>query len=484
MELHEYAALDAVALAELVRSGALAPGEPTAAALAGAERVDAAVHAIVELYADAGERGAAAAVDGPLAGVPTLRKDLGFTEAGRGAELGSALAAGQVAPTTSRYWERLRGAGVVAVGRSRTSELGVAITVEPPDGPAVVNPWDATLSAGGSSGGAAALVAAGVVPFAHANDAGGSIRIPAALCGAVGLKPSRGRVTAAPDGAHHVFGMVSELGIARSVRDLATVLDVVSPPAPGDAFAIRQPATSYAEAARRGAPGRLRVALDTGPWLGGPVDAEAAATAELAARTLEAAGHEVAPFALALDERLYLDTVLLAFSLTAAAGVDGLAAATGRDPAAAHPVTRLWADHGRALGPDAHDAVWDGVNRLSRSVGEQLAPFDLLLTPTLAQPALPLGTLAGERFASASEHNLSAETATQFATLFNVTGQPAITLPLGSSARGLPLGVQLVGPPGGDELVIAAASALEAALPWRDRRPPVHVAGPTVPRRP
>lgn len=478
MDPHEYAAFDAIGLAELVRAGDVAPLELTESALAGAARVDPELHAVVELYEDATARAAATATGGPLAGVPTLRKDLGFTEAGRKAELGSPLAAGNVADVTSLFWERLRAAGVVTIGRSASSELGVAITIEPPDAPATANPWDPRLSAGGSSGGAAALVAAGVVPFAHANDAGGSIRIPAALCGVAGLKPSRGRVTAAPDGAHHVFGMVSELAVARSVRDLALLLDLVAPPAPGDAHAIRQPATSYAEAARRPT-GPLRVALSTDGWLGDPVDAEAAALATRAASALEALGHEVSPFALDLDAELYLETILHAFSITAAGGVDALARATGRDPAAhAHPVTLLWAEHGRSLGPEAAFSVPDAINRMSRAVAAQLAPYDVLLTPTLAQPALPLGTLSGERFASAVEHNRRVEAVTQFVSLFNVTGQPAISLPLGSSRDGLPLGVQVVAPNGFDERVVAVGAALEAALPWRERVPPVHVSHP------
>ncbi|ADB51001.1 amidase [Conexibacter woesei] len=479
MEPHEYAARDAVELAALVRAGETTAVELAQAALAGAARVDGELHAVVELYADALERAAEAPAGGPLAGVPTLRKDLGFTEAGRRAELGSRLAAGDVAQTTSLFWERLRAAGAVTLGRSATSELAVAITIEPPGGPATVTPWDPRFSAGGSSGGAAALVAAGVVPFAHANDAGGSIRIPAALCGVAGMKPSRGRVTTAPDGAHHVFGMVAELAVARSVRDLAAVLDAVAAPAPGDACAIRQPATTYSEAL--GTPnGKLRVALTTEGWLGAPVDEQAAQLVRTAGAALEALGHEVVPFALDLDVELYLRTVLDAFGAAAAGGLDALARTSGLDPAEhAHPVTLLWAEHGRSRGAEAAFAVPDAINAISRAVGAQLAPFDLLLTPTLAQPAIPLDTLGGAaRFADAAEHNRRVEAATQFVTLFNFTGQPALSLPLGTTRDGLPLGVQAVAPLGFDERLVAVGAALEAALPWRRRIPPVHVSHP------
>lgn len=476
MDLSTYAELDAVGMAEMVRRGETSPLELAKAALESVARIDPHLNAAVEIYADALAIAATTYPDGVLAGVPTLRKDLGFTEAGRKAELGSALAAGLIADTTSLYWKRLRAAGAMPIGRSATSEFGIAVTIEPPGRPATVSPWGADLAAGGSSGGAAALVAAGALPFAHANDAGGSIRIPSALCGVAGFKPSRGRVSAHPGHGQEVFGMVAEMAVARSVRDLATVLDIVSAPAPGDPYAIRSPEVSFVAAASR--PGRrLRIAFCVEGWLGAPVDAEAAAATRHAAEMLAASGHDVTPFALELDVELYLDTVLAAFSTTAAVVVDALARVTRRDASLhAHPVTLLWAEHGRRLGSGANATVAEGLNRITRAVGAQLASYDILLTPTLAAPGLRLDVLGGAaRFANAAQHNERTEALTQFVTLFNVTGQPAVSLPLAVSSSGKPLGVQAVGRNGYDEQVISIAAELEAALPWRDRIPPVHV---------
>jgi amidase len=468
MELSEYSRLDAVALAGLIRSGEVAAAEVEQAARAALDAVDADLNSVVEWYDDPEP-----ARPGPLSGVPFLRKDLGAAEAGRLQEMGSRLAAGLVADHESELMRRCKDAGLRVLGRSATPEFGICATTEPIVRGPTRNPWARDRSTGGSSGGAAAAVAAGIVPAAHASDAGGSIRIPASACGLVGLKVSRGRVSQAPASGESLMGLGVEFAVTRSVRDAAALLEAVAGPAPGDPFVLRAPAVPPA------APGPLRIVWSDGTgWPSNPrVDEAAVAAVGAAVTVLEAQGHRVSEGTPQYDWELYLDLMTDAFSLGVAAGAESLAAATGRPVSGEflEPVTLAHVEH--AGGLSALDvAGWEsGANRIRRQVGRLFAGSEVLVTPTLTGGAVPLGLHWGmDPDITARDWNLQLESWIPFSAVFNITGQPAISLPLGTTSGGLPVGVQLVAHSGREDLLLALAAQLEEALPWADRLPPIH----------
>lgn len=485
----EYARLDGVALGELVRDGAVTPAEVAASALEAARRIDPRLGAVVELFEDAapaaGALPASAPARGrssPLYGVPFLLKDIGATAAGRKQECGSRLLAGRVADHDAYLTARLKRAGLVAVGRSAAPEFALSLSTESVLYGTTRNPWNPSRIAGGSSGGAAAAVAAGIVPVAHATDAAGSIRIPASACGLVGLKPSRGRVTQGPDAGEALMGMNSQLCVSRTVRDTAAFLDAVTGPAPGDPVALPAPAEPFArQVASAAADGAepLRIAWTATGWGGNATDAEvAAATSEVAAR-LAGMGHELVEATPIFDYDAFVDAACVGWALGFDLLLEMYAAQLGRplDGSTLEHVTLLLYEKARRL--TAHDVTIADTtfNRIRRGVGAFFEDFDVLLTPTLLRPPEPLGryaqTVAHPDFASFFR---LCDEAGAMLPLFNMTGQPAISLPLAWSADGLPLGMQLVARPGEDALLLRLAAVLEEAMPWRDRLPPIHAA--------
>jgi amidase len=250
MSLADYASHDALGLAELLRRREVTPKELGQCALAAIEAVNPRLNAVIDLYHDAIAGLGETAGPGPFHGVPILTKDFPLAK-GRSAEFGSVLAKGHVASEDSAFWERLRDGGLVNIGRTTTSEFGIAAATETALYGATRNPWDLTRSVAGSSGGSAAAVAAGIVPCAHGSDGGGSIRMPAAFCGIVGLKPSRGRISHAPDGNESLLGLATEFLLTKSIRDTAALLDLTCAPVPGDGYEIVQPSGSYVQRLRR-----------------------------------------------------------------------------------------------------------------------------------------------------------------------------------------------------------------------------------------
>lgn len=509
MRVEEYAGRSAVELARLVAAGEVSAAELTALALEAAARVDPGLNAVVEIYDDAAERAAAvdAAVartagDGsgappPLAGVPFFRKDIGASEAGKRTELGSRLAEGLVTHRDSHLTTAFKDAGLVIIGRSATSEMGAYGTVESAARGTTVNPWHPERTSGGSSGGSAALVAAGVVPIAHANDGAGSIRIPASCCGLVGLKPSRGRVSAGPGAGEPNHGGSVQLVVSRTVADTAAALDAVAGPRPGDPFTIPAPPEPFAATVAApfamalpspaaptlggAAPGErpVRIGATIDAWGPGPVDAQVAAAVIRTAEVLELVGHSVEweqfPFDYEVFEPAFVDLW--------AVGVAGGIAAVGErmhrplTEEFLEPVTLAWievCDRLRAV--DVSHAL-DTVNRMARRVGTWFQRYDVLLVPTLAQLPTRFGEIDGNHPGMAAIDNARALLAVNpYCPLFNLTGQPALTLPLGQSVEGLPIGVQLVGRHAEESLLLALGAQLEQALPWADRRAPVHAA--------
>ena len=475
----ELAFLDATAQAELVRSGELAAAELVEAAIGRIERLNPALNAVIIPLFESARAAATRPTAGPFAGVPFLLKDLLSYTAGDPHHMGTRFLrdAAFIAPHDSHLAAKFRAAGFVHLGKTNTPELGTLPTTEPASYGATRNPWDTGRSTGGSSGGSAAAVASGMVAAAHANDGGGSIRIPASACGLVGLKPSRGRTSFGPDFGEAVGGLAVEGVVTRSVRDTAAILDAVAGAMPGDPYTAPPPSRPFA--AEVGAPcGRLRVGLHTTP----PgrlfaADPDCVAAAERTARLLESLGHAIEPaYPEALDDPLTGHHFTMMYATNAARTLDVLGDLVGR-PLGPDDVDALnWAlaEMGRSCSATQYIATRDWLALYTRRLaGWWAAGFDLLLTPTLSTPPPPLGF-----FDPAATDPLTAGArASQFAAFtspFNLTGQPAISLPLESNAAGLPIGVQLVAAYGREDLLLRVAAALETARPWASRRPALH----------
>ncbi|MCW2605504.1 MAG: nylA [Frankiales bacterium] len=473
--------LDATACAELVRTGAASPAELVDDAIARIERVDPQLNAVVrDRFTSARSEAGGELPDGPFRGVPMLLKDLGCHVAGEETNYGTSFLrdAHVVWPNDSHLASRFRSAGFVFLGRTNVPEFGTTVTTEPVANGPCRNPYDLGRSTGGSSGGSAAAVAAGLVPVAHANDGGGSIRIPASECGLVGLKPTRARVSQGPDIGEGWGGATIDGVVSRTVRDTAAVLDWIGRPMPGDPYWAPPLPRPLVE--ELGAPvGRLRVGLVDRPPVGSGAldDPECRQAVAAAGRLLEALGCEVSsasPEPL-FDEEFsshFITTIAAdtALTLQALSGVVGRAITdeeleprnafyrlVGKDlPAADYLAARQW------LG------AW--VRRMSLwwAAPEQGgAGFDLLVTPTVASPPPELGWMTG------ADEGQRISSFMPYTAQFNVTGQPAVSLPLHWTAAGLPVGVQLVADFGREDVLVRVAAALEEAAPWKDRRPRV-----------
>ncbi len=377
---------------------------------------------------------------------------------------------------------RFRRAGFVFCGKTNTPELGILSTTEPELFGATRNPWSTGRSTGGSSGGSAAAVAAGMVPLAHANDGGGSIRIPASACGLVGLKPSRGRTPLGPDYGDVMTGLVNEHVVTRSVRDCAAVLDAVHGHEPGDPYVAPAPARPYLEEV--GAEVRpLRVGIRTAPpGRGFDTHPECVAAAEGAGRLLELLGHAVEPVELPfLDAEDLIAHFLVRWSGGVAWNIAYWERKTGRTctPDDVEPTTWALAEMGRGHGAGEYLSAVERHQVLGIAIERWFASgFDLLLTPTMAVPPPPLGSFEHPP----DQPLLPIAVATPMATFtagLNMTGQPAISLPLHWSGEGLPIGVQLAAPYGREDVLLRVAAQVEQAAPWADRRPPVFASAAT-----
>ncbi|MDD9980332.1 MAG: amidase [Gammaproteobacteria bacterium] len=468
----ELAGLDATRCAGLVRARELTPLELVDAAIDRAEQVNGALNAIVtRMYESARETARAHSGAGIFAGVPFLVKDflaevegVRFTEA-------SAFLGNHVPAEDSELVRRFRAAGLVLIGKTNTPELAIGPTTEPRLFGPTRNPWDPERTSGGSSGGAAAAVAARVVPMAHGNDAGGSIRIPASCCGLVGLKPSRGRVSLAPHYGDMWSGLVSELGVTRSVRDTAAMLDAVAGPAVGEPYFPAPPERSYTGEVER-PPGSLKIGFSVESPLGDAIDSECERAVRDAAALCESLGHTVEESCPDYDaEELWTKFTTL-LSGGAAWAIADWERRIGRTAGPEHFEPFVWAfgERGRALG--AHDyllAVQD-VQRAVRDVSAFFGRHDLWLTATLGQPPVELGTLVyrgGDPF----ELRRRCAEFSPYTWIANASGQPAISVPLHWSRAGLPVGVHFVARWGEEATLIRLAGQLERAHPWAHRHP-------------
>ena len=475
----ELAALDATAQAELVRRGEASPAELVDAAIARIEAIDPDLNAVIHTAFDrACEEAAGELPDGPFRGVPFLLKDLGMGFAGDPLHMGMRVLkeADFRAPVDTTLALRFRAAGLVTVGKTNTPELGIVPTTEPVAYGSTRNPWDPSRSAGGSSGGAGAAGAAGLVPFAHASDGGGSIRIPASHNGLVGLKTTRARTTAGPLAGDFASGLSEHFAITRSVRDAAALLDAVHGPSPGDPYAAPPVERPFVEELGADA-GGLRIALLKTSATEADPDPEAIEAVTAAAELLAELGHSVEELdvaAMGIPAELP-GSFIKRWAAGMAQTVRLVGRVVGRPLTAddVEPLTWALANRGEALsGAEYLEAV--GLHQLvGRTVGAMFASgTDLVLSPTVGEepPSLDSFDDTGpDPFAALKR----SERPAMFTSIWNTLGLPAISVPLHWTAAGLPLGTQLAAAAGGEGLLLRVAAQLEEARPWSDRRPEV-----------
>lgn len=474
MDIRSYAEHDAVGLATLVRTGEVSSNEVEDAARRAIEHVDATLGATVGGVL---ETPLEASPDGPFAGVPFAMKDVGPHLIRQVTQLGSRWTGGGLeAAAETHLGERIRLSGLRVIARTRSPEFAFNATTEPLVHGPTRNPWDTGRSTGGSSGGAAALVASRALPIAHATDGGGSIRIPASLCGIVGLKPTRSRIPVGPGMWEGLHGMAHDFVLCRTVRDAAAALDALHGPGSGDKYLIPQPSKAYADELAENA-GRLRISWTVDAWSGCAVAPECRAAVEAAASELEKLGHEVARGTPAIDPDVLHRALFRAWAAGLAQRAAALTATIGTDPTPETLEACTWGmvRYGRSLtAVDLLDAYGD-CNAVGRAIGAFFEERQVLVLPTVARIPWQLGELDQDDAtldADAWVHKLFSDYA-PFTAMFNITGQPAISLPIGWTEDGLPIGVQLVGRYGDEATLLRLASQLEQAFPWAERLPRV-----------
>lgn len=470
----------AVQQLELLRSRQVSARELVEEALRGIEQVNPRLGAWVTV---AGERALAQAGElapgdaRPLAGVPVAIKDLSALTEGIRTTMGSAALGEWVPREDSATVRRLRAAGAIVIGKTNTSELGIVALTEPERFGPTRNPWDPARSPGGSSGGSAAAVASGTVALAHGSDGGGSVRVPASCCGLVGLKPSRGRISSAP-GPGDPLGLATEGVLARTVADAALALDVMAGGEPGDAWLAWPPPDGSFAAATAREPGPLRVAVSAQAPTGARVHRDCVAALARAGAALEALGHTVSEGAPAWADADFMERFVAHWTAGVGPAVEGLGALIGRplDPARLEPLTRAIIADTASTSLSAYLANFGWLRSYARRVAAFWQRFDVLVTPTMAQPPPLIGSLAARAGEPLTRLLWSVADLVPFTPPLNVTGQPALSLPVHASADGLPIGVQLVGPPSGEALLLSLGAQLERAEPWAERAPGVAAA--------
>ena len=480
MRLDEYTEFDATGLAELVRNGEVSAKELALLAAEGVEKVNPQLNAVIEVFNDRIDGlDEATLPDGPFSGVPFFLKDIGPRQKGRRQECGSRLMQGYVADYSSFLTEQMERAGLNILGRTTCPEFGITGTTESILTGATRNPWDPSRIAGGSSGGAAAITAAGVVPMAHSNDGGGSTRIPASVCGNVGMKHSRGRTSYAPEGCDLSFPLFSDGVNAHTVRDVAGFLDAVHGPAPGEPIPFVQPARPYVEEVLR-EPGRLRIAVCTSRW--GPIVFNPGIASETAriAKLCEGAGHDVEEAAPPIDYEQYLQVFTRIWSIDIAVALEADARLMQRAVSSdtVEPMTLQLYEAGRSATAEERLGITTAMSATSRQLGAFFEDYDVLLTPALAQPTPSLGSpfnlvTEGQTLDEWFENAFNLIPMTP---LNNFTGTPAVSLPLCKDPNGMPLGMHFTAPIGREDRLFNLAGQLEGIAPWIGERPDLHVA--------
>lgn len=476
MAIEGYDDLDAIGIADLVRSREVSAAEVLEEAIARVESVNPELNFLAH---EAWEVARVSAADpdlpqGPLQGVPWLVKELASSWEGQPATNTLPWLREQRAAEDSELVRRLKGAGLVLFGKSTSPEQGWALATESSLHGVTRNPWDPERTPGGSSGGSAAAVAARVLPMADASDGGGSIRVPAANCGLVGLKPARGRITLAPQVVDYWYGGATIHCVSRSVRDSALLLDITSGGLPGEPYVQPRPARPFIEQVSI-EPDPLRVALVTAtPDHGTPLDPQIKAAAEAGGHLLEGLGHHVEPQPVPYEFwPLYKNYTALIAAQTAAF-FDAMAGVVGRAAEPADMAHMYWtmAEFGRSLTAVDHSNQIEAMRQQCRDMLVRMAAFDVWLMPTL--PMLPRThgyyDMALD-FATYDDTRMGPDCC--YTAPFNASGSPAVSLPMGTSVEGWPIGLQLVGRDGDEATLIRLAAQIEQAQPWADLRPPV-----------
>jgi amidase len=413
--------------------------------------------------------------DVPFAGVPFLLKDFLAECGGVRFTEGTAFLRDYVPDEDSELVKRYKRAGLIIVGKTNTPELAIGITTEPRLFGPTHNPWDTDRTPGGSSGGSGAAVAAGVVPMAHGNDAGGSIRVPASCCGVFGFKPTRARNPLGPHYGDIFTGLAVEHALTRSVRDSAALLDATAGPDLGDPYWAPPPERPFVQEV--GAqPGRLRIALSSQTPLGKEVHPDCVAAVRDAAALCEELGHDVVEAAPAFDGELAWQSFTTVLCAGFAWAIDAWGRRTGRTPTSEFFEPFVWSftQRGRELSAPDYLLALQDLQKLTRDIARFFVDYDIWLTPTLGEPPVPLGTF---KFSMEDPFELRRRMATfaPFTYISNATGQPAMSVPLSWNSEGLPVGIHFVGRFGHEATLFRLAAQLEEARPWANRRPPVSV---------
>lgn len=480
MRLSEYAQYDGLGLAELVRKRQVSARELATVALEAIDRLHGELNAVIGKIPQETERALQSGPPpGPFEGVPFLVKDVGSHYADVPSEFGSRLFEGLTLPYDNELAARFKRAGTVAVGRSNIPEFGASISTEPAWHGPTRNPWSTAHIAGGSSGGACAAVASGMVPIAHANDGGGSIRAPAACCGLFGLKPSRGRQPWGPDQDEGIFGLGCEHIVSRTVRDSAAMLDATAGSDVGARYLLPTPPMPFLEASRRD-PKRLRIAFSAAPPPGAPeVHPECRRAVLDASKLCADLGHEVFEAApeVTHDESCAVFRDVAAPYLAAA--VEALSPLVGREASrrTVEATSLAILEHGRRMSAVDLTHAIGVMNTVSRKLGRFFETCDVWLSPVLTSPPPRLGVLnADEEGVDAHQWVRKLMDVAAFCPMFNASGQPAMSVPLHWTSDGLPVGVHFAARLADEVTLFALAGQLERARPWIARTPPVSIA--------
>jgi amidase len=468
LNVQEYIRYDGLGLAELVQGGDVSPTELLDAALSQLERRNPDLNAVTSVLEGFGREVISRGLPtGTFRGVPYLLKDLSQQLAGTVTTGSCRVMIGNAADRDSTLVTRLRAAGLVIFGKTNTPELGLSVTTEPAMFGPTRNPWDPGRTPGGSSGGAAAAVASGIVPMAQASDSGGSIRIPASCCGLVGLKPTRGRNPLGPDLFEGLAGATTTHAVTRSVRDCAALLDATNGPEAGDPYLCHQHQGTFLDEVGR-PPGELRVAVMAEPYSDVAVDAEVRDATDATAALLESLGHRVDAARPRLDGAGLLASMPVIFGAHVTVLLNTAATRRGRPwrDDEVEPFTWNLVRLARSTGADAYAAAIESYQRAARMTAAFHQHWDVLVSPTLATPPIPLGTLAAEYGDPAASTWHAYSEFAPFTAMANLTGQPAISLPLARTADELPLGMMFTAAAGREDVLLRLAAQLEQASPW------------------
>ena len=474
MTIADYSEYDGLGLADLVARRQVSPSELIEAAIERTERHNGTLNAVVhKAYDEARATAAGPLADGPFRGVPFLIKDLGVSVAGWPKTHGSRFARDVVDPEDSGLVKRYRESGAVFLGKTNTPEYGITGTTESGFLGPCRNPWNPGHIAGGSSGGSASAVAAGIVPMAHASDGLGSIRIPAACCGLVGLKVTRDRNPNLPDGYDYAYGLVVDHVVSRTVRDSAAMLDVTGRPEPGSPYPAPPKAGPYLDDVGR-SPGRLKIAWSAETPSGRPIDPEVEAALRTTAETLAALGHDVVEKGLGIDYRAMYAAMGPISGANFAAGMKRLIERVGREPEPDELEPLTWASLKGGRKVTGEQALW-GLQQL-RMINRQtlgfFEAFDVYLTPVMGTPPPPIGYIDPVTLTPREVNRRQGEVF-PYTPPFNASGQPSLSLPLCVSASGLPIGMMFTARYADEATLFRLAGQLEKEMPWKDRRPAV-----------